>query len=59
MGLGKNGQRDASLLALKMKERGHEARYVGGLWKLEKQGNIISPRASRRAHNPANSLILV
>lgn len=36
-GTGEDGQRDASLLVLKMKGQGHQAKYVGGggLWELE------------------------
>lgn len=37
----------------------HEARTVGGLWELEKQGDRFPPRAFQREHNSTNSLIIV
>ena len=38
--------------------RGHEPGHAGGLWKLEKAGNVSSPRASRKAGSPADTLAL-
>lgn len=33
--------RDSVLLAVKMGKEGHEARNVGGLWKLERVRKVI------------------
>ena len=39
----KQGQKDATLMALKMEERGHEPRNVGDFWKPEKVKKEIVP----------------
>ena len=38
--------------------RGPEPKNVGSLWKLEKQANRFSSRASRKEHSPSNTWLL-
>lgn len=53
----KEGQRDAMLLPLKLEERGHEPRNMGGLWRLEKVRKQIRPGAYRKECSHADALI--
>lgn len=52
------GQRDVTLLALKMVEGDHEPKKVGGPYNWKRKGNRFSPKVSRKEHNPVNPLIL-
>lgn len=51
----KNVWKDATFLALKMKEVGHELRNVGGLQKLEKIRKQILPFSLQKESQPALS----
>lgn len=53
------GQRDVMMPALKIAERNHKPSSVGGLSKLEKQGNGSSPGVSRKECNPVDTLIFL
>lgn len=52
-------QRDATLPALKMEEGAMSQGMRGAPRRWKRQGDIFSPRVSRREHTPADTLILV